>query len=71
MAASPINLYGATKLVSDKLSVDADGYSGALSRHQTRFLVVRHGNAIGGRGSVVRYFQHLAPTGLIPITTSR
>jgi UDP-N-acetylglucosamine 4,6-dehydratase len=67
-ASSPINLYGATKLVSDKLFVNANAYSG---KHQTRFSVVRYGNVIGSRGSVVPYFQQLAPTGVIPITDER
>ena len=67
-ASSPINLYGATKLVSDKLFVNANAYSGT---HQTRFSVVRYGNVIGSRGSVVPYFQRLAPTGVIPITDER
>ena len=67
-ASSPINLYGATKLVSDKLFVAANAYAGA---HQTRFSVVRYGNVIGSRGSVVPYFQRLAPTGVIPITDER
>jgi FlaA1/EpsC-like NDP-sugar epimerase len=42
-----------------------------VSQHQTQFLVLRYGSAIGGLGSLVRYFQRLAPTGLIHITTSR
>jgi UDP-N-acetylglucosamine 4,6-dehydratase len=67
-ASSPINLYGATKLVSDKLFVDANAYSGA---HRTRFAVVRYGNVVGSRGSVVPHFQRLAPTGVFPITDER
>ena len=67
-ASSPINLYGATKLVSDKLFVAANAYSGT---HPTRFSVVRYGNVVGSRGSVVPYFQRLAPTGVIPITDER
>jgi UDP-N-acetylglucosamine 4,6-dehydratase len=67
-ASSPINLYGATKLVSDKLFVAANAYSGA---RPTRFSVVRYGNVIGSRGSVVPYFQRLASTGVIPITDER
>jgi len=67
-ASSPINLYGATKLVSDKLFVNANAYSGP---HQTRFSVVRYGNVVGSRGSVVPYFQRLASSGVIPITDER
>ena len=67
-ASSPINLYGATKLVSDKLFVAANAYAGA---HPTRFSVVRYGNVIGSRGSVVPAFQRLAETGVIPITDER
>ncbi len=67
-ASSPINLYGATKLVSDKLFVNANAYSGT---NQTRFSVVRYGNVVGSRGSVVPYFQRLAASGVIPITDER
>ena len=49
-AANPINLYGATKLCSDKLFVAGNSYSG---RHKTKFCVVRYGNVVGSRGSVV------------------
>src|SRR5205823_11579153 len=52
-AANPINLYGATKLCSDKLFVAANAYSGA---HRTRFSVVRYVNVVGSRGSVIPYF---------------
>ncbi len=55
-AASPANLYGATKLVSDKLFVAANNISG---KHKTRFAVVRYGNVVGSRGSVVPYFRRL------------
>ena len=67
-ASSPINLYGATKLVSDKLFVDGNAYAGL---HKTRFAVVRYGNVVGSRGSVVPHFQRLAATGVIPITDDR
>ena len=67
-ASSPINLYGATKLVSDKLFVAANAYAGS---HPTRFAVVRYGNVVGSRGSVVPFFERLAPTGVIPITDER
>jgi UDP-N-acetylglucosamine 4,6-dehydratase len=67
-ASSPINLYGATKLVSDKLFVAANAYAGA---NPMRFAVVRYGNVVGSRGSVVPFFQRLAPTGVLPITDDR
>ena len=66
-AANPVNLYGATKLVADKLFVAANNYSGAGG---TRFSVVRYGNVVGSRGSVVPYFQRLIDQGSdhLPIT---
>lgn len=64
-AANPINLYGATKLCSDKLFVAANGYSG---RHGTRFSVVRYGNVMGSRGSVIPFFQQMRGTGVLPVT---
>ncbi len=67
-AASPINLYGATKLCSDKLFVAANSYSGA---HKTRFSVVRYGNVVGSRGSVVPFFLKRRKTGKLPITDPR
>jgi len=68
-ASSPINLYGATKLVSDKLFRAANAaYTG---HHRTRFAVVRYGNVVGSRGSVVPLFKRLAKTGVIPITDER
>lgn len=67
-AANPINLYGASKLCSDKLFVAANSYSGS---HQARFSVVRYGNVIGSRGSVVPYFLKMRKTGVLPITDSR
>ena len=67
-AASPISLYGATKLCSDKLFVAANSYSG---RHRTRFSVVRYGNVVGSRGSVIPLFQQRMKTGKLPITDPR
>jgi UDP-N-acetylglucosamine 4,6-dehydratase/5-epimerase len=66
-AANPINLYGATKLASDKLFVAANNMTG---NHPTRFSVVRYGNVVGSRGSVVPYFQKLVKQGSdhLPIT---
>jgi UDP-N-acetylglucosamine 4,6-dehydratase len=64
-ASSPINLYGATKLVSDKLFIDGNAYAGS---HDTRFAVVRYGNVVGSRGSVIPFFRQLAPAGKLPIT---
>jgi UDP-N-acetylglucosamine 4,6-dehydratase len=67
-ASSPINLYGATKLVSDKLFVAANAYVGA---QPTRFAVVRYGNVVGSRGSVIPAFKQRAQTGVLPITDQR
>ncbi|MFI7441088.1 UDP-N-acetylglucosamine 4,6-dehydratase (inverting) [Nonomuraea indica] len=68
-ASSPINLYGATKLVADKLFVSANHYAAS---HVTRFSVVRYGNVVGSRGSVVPFFQRLAREGAtLPITDKR
>lgn len=67
-AVNPINLYGATKLCSDKLFVAANNYS--MSK-QTRFSVVRYGNVIGSRGSVIPFFLEQKKTGVIPITDER
>jgi len=67
-ACSPINLYGATKLASDKLFVAANSYVGDK---KTRFSVVRYGNVVGSRGSVVPFFQKVKETGIIPITDER
>lgn len=64
-AAAPINLYGATKLCSDKLFVAANNIRG---NHKIRFSVVRYGNVLGSRGSVVPFFIEMAKTGVIPIT---
>lgn len=69
-AANPINLYGATKLVSDKLFVAANNIVGG---QDTRFAVVRYGNVVGSRGSVVPFFQKLIDSGAteLPITDPR
>ena len=67
-AANPVNLYGATKLCADKLFVAANALSG---KHRTRFSVVRYGNVIGSRGSVIPFFMQKRPGGVIPITDAR
>lgn len=67
-ASNPINLYGATKLASDKLFVAANSYANI---HQTSFSVVRYGNVMGSRGSVIPFFNSLANTGTLPITDPR
>ncbi|MFC2075737.1 UDP-N-acetylglucosamine 4,6-dehydratase (inverting) [candidate division KSB1 bacterium] len=68
-AVNPINLYGATKLCSDKLFIAGNAYSGG---HKTRFSVVRYGNVIGSRGSVIPFFmQHKKNNGYLPITDPR
>lgn len=67
-AANPVNLYGATKLCSDKLFVAANAYSGF---HRTRFSVVRYGNVVGSRGSVIPYFLAQRATGRLTITDAR
>lgn len=64
-AAAPINLYGATKLCSDKLIVAANNYSGSSEQ---RFSVVRYGNVMGSRGSVIPFFLDKAKEGVLPIT---
>lgn len=67
-ASSPINLYGATKLASDKLFVAGNSYAGG---HDTRFAVVRYGNVMGSRGSVIPFFLSIRETGVLPITDER
>lgn len=67
-ASSPANLYGATKLAADKLFIAGNSYSGS---HDTRFAVVRYGNVMGSRGSVIPFFQSLAATNSLPITDER
>lgn len=67
-ASNPINLYGATKLASDKLFVAANSYAGV---HDTRFSVVRYGNVMGSRGSVIPFFMAQSKSGVLPITDGR
>jgi len=67
-ASSPINLYGATKLASDKLFVAGNAYSG---EHGTRFSVVRYGNVMGSRGSVIPFFDQVKASGTVPVTDPR
>ncbi len=67
-ASSPVNLYGASKLCSDKLFVAGNHYAG---HGTTRFSVVRYGNVMGSRGSVIPRFRQLASTGRLPITDPR
>jgi len=67
-ASSPTNLYGATKLASDKLFVAGNSYAGG---HDTCFSVVRYGNVMGSRGSVIPYFLSIADKGKLPITDER
>ena len=64
-AAAPVNLYGATKLVSDKLFIAANNIKG---NRDLRFSVVRYGNVMGSRGSVIPLFLEKAKTGIIPVT---
>ena len=67
-ASSPVNLYGATKLASDKVFVAGNSYAGS---HNTRFAVVRYGNVMGSRGSVIPFFMSIKEKGVLPITDSR
>jgi UDP-N-acetylglucosamine 4,6-dehydratase len=67
-ACNPINLYGATKLCSDKLFVSANLYR---DKDTTQFAVVRYGNVLGSRGSVIPFFKERAQTGVLPITDPR
>ena len=67
-ASSPVNLYGATKLASDKLFVAGNSYSGG---HEARFAVVRYGNVMGSRGSVIPFFMSIKGKGTLPITDDR
>jgi UDP-N-acetylglucosamine 4,6-dehydratase len=66
-ACSPANLYGATKLTSDKLFVNGNQYTGG----KTKFSVVRYGNVLGSRGSVIPFFMEKRATGVLPITDER
>lgn len=67
-ASSPINLYGATKLASDKVFIAGNSYAG---KRDTRFSVVRYGNVMGSRGSVIPFFMSIADKGVLPITDAR
>ncbi|MDP3507639.1 MAG: UDP-N-acetylglucosamine 4,6-dehydratase (inverting) [Candidatus Melainabacteria bacterium] len=67
-AANPINLYGATKLCSDKLFVSANSYAGTS---ETKFGIVRYGNVIGSRGSVIPLFLEMRKTGVLKLTDER
>jgi UDP-N-acetylglucosamine 4,6-dehydratase (inverting) len=67
-ASSPANLYGATKLASDKLFIAGNSYAGG---HDTRFAVVRYGNVMGSRGSVIPFFMSIKESGVLPITDER
>jgi len=67
-ACNPINLYGATKLCSDKLFVAGNAY---VSQKETRFSVVRYGNVVGSRGSVIPFFMQKREEGVLPITDPR
>ena len=67
-ASSPVNLYGATKLVSDKLFIAGNSYSG---EQDTKFAVVRYGNVMGSRGSVIPFFVTQADKDALPITDTR
>ena len=67
-ASSPINLYGATKLASDKLFVAGNSYA---SGHDSKFSVVRYGNVMGSRGSVIPFFLTKKESGVLPVTDER
>ena len=67
-ASSPSNLYGATKLTSDRLFVSGNSYTG---NHNTKFSVVRYGNVMGSRGSVIPFFMKKRAEGMLPITDTR
>src|SRR5437016_3577050 len=67
-AADPINLYGATKLCADKLFIAANSYAGGSG---TRFAIVRYGNVVGSRGSVIPFFLGRRASGVLPITDAR
>ncbi|MBU3759283.1 MAG: UDP-N-acetylglucosamine 4,6-dehydratase (inverting) [Candidatus Omnitrophica bacterium] len=67
-ASSPVNLYGATKLCSDKLFTAANAYTG---KQKTLFSVVRYGNVMGSRGSIIPFFRSIAHQGELPITDER
>ncbi len=68
-AVNPVNIYGATKLTSDRLFIQSNSYSGHL--HPTRFSVVRYGNVMASRGSVIPLFRAQAATGTLTVTDAR
>jgi UDP-N-acetylglucosamine 4,6-dehydratase/5-epimerase len=68
-AVHPVNLYGATKMVAEKMFIQANSYTG--EHRKTKFSVVRYGNVIGSRGSVIPLFKEQAKTGEITITDKR
>jgi len=67
-ACNPVNLYGATKLCSDKLFIAGNS---CVGRDRTRFAVVRYGNVVGSRGSVIPFFRKKKREGVLPITDPR
>ena len=67
-ASNPANLYGATKLTADRLFISGNAYSG---EHDTTFSVVRYGNVMGARGSIIPFFMSIASDGVLPITDNR
>jgi len=67
-ASYPANLYGATKFTSDRLFISGNAYSG---EHDTTFSVVRYGNVMGARGSIIPFFMSIASDGVLPITDNR
>jgi UDP-N-acetylglucosamine 4,6-dehydratase/5-epimerase len=67
-ASNPANLYGATKLTADRLFISGNSYSGD---HDTTFSVVRYGNVMGSRGSIIPFFMSIASDGILPITDNR
>ena len=67
-ACMPLNLYGATKLISDKLFISGNSYSG---RHETRFATIRYGNVMGSRGSIIPLFMNYQDRSTLPITDER
>ena len=68
-AVNPVNIYGATKLCSDRLFVQSNSYAGPV--RQTRFSVVRYGNVMASRGSVIPLFRKQAESGVLTITDAR
>ena len=68
-ASSPVNLYGASKLASDKLFVSSN--SSYSTKHKTSFSVVRYGNVMGSRGSIIPFFMSIKDKGILPITDEK